>query len=153
MFVSLHLILFCFFCLYSISLFPVGVCIPINIKRCPPHIFTVHHQMKEEGLDTQTGSDLIAFCSEDDLDIELTANVLHKSFSEEKVTQLVRAGFLTPEITGLSSIITFAVNQKDTIFFTHYPPRTQLLFHKKRDVEWWWDNYSVSQSSIAKRLW
>lgn len=57
-------------------------------------------QITEGNIDEETATGFITFCTKDELNVELNSKQLMKSLKEGIVTKLVRAGFLTSEVTG-----------------------------------------------------
>lgn len=65
----------------------------------------VKSQISDGNMEKEIGDDFIKFCSKDDLDVELNSKQLVKVFKEGYLTNLVRSGFLTSEVTGMCSVI------------------------------------------------
>lgn len=62
----------------------------------------MRRQIDEDEIDREAGEDFITFCTQDELDMEIASEQLVKCMGEEHITCLVRAGYLTSEVTGRS---------------------------------------------------
>ena len=61
---------------------------------------SVRRQIDEEELEKGVGEEFINFCARDELDVEIAAVQLIGYLKDGHVTNLVRAGYLTSEVTG-----------------------------------------------------
>ena len=71
-------------------------CLKIKVCVC----ISVRSQITEGNINEETATDFITFCTKEELNVELNSKHLIKTFKEGYVTSLVRAGFLTSEVTG-----------------------------------------------------
>ncbi|XP_067938476.1 inactive serine/threonine-protein kinase 19-like isoform X1 [Watersipora subatra] len=64
------------------------------------YLQTVRKQIDDDELSKCVGDDFIDFCIKDELNVEITSKQLHSCLGAH-VTELVRAGYLTSEVTGV----------------------------------------------------
>lgn len=106
--------------LYSILVDHTQIDNEINALRCQGHVViikldagyygivnkkeylnTVKRQIEELDLEKETGDGFIAFCTEGELDVELSGKQLLQNLTEPQINTLVRSGYLTSEVTGM----------------------------------------------------
>lgn len=60
----------------------------------------MRRQINEEELSKDVGEAFLTFCEREELDVEINSKQLQECLKEAPITELVRAGYLTSEVTG-----------------------------------------------------